>query len=58
MKTSKKDSNTAVSEFLDYDSSISSVLDELNFFDALEVDKIGAEILGHNWQSIKHLKMF
>jgi len=33
--------NTAVSEFCDYDSSISSVLDELNFFDKLEqINKI------------------
>ncbi|MBU4293840.1 MAG: hypothetical protein KJ770_07305 [Actinobacteria bacterium] len=41
MKTSKKDSNTAVSEFCDYDSSISSVLDKLNFIDKLEqINKI------------------
>jgi uncharacterized protein (DUF362 family) len=27
-------------------------------YDAVEVDKKGAEILGHNWQDIKHLKIF
>jgi uncharacterized protein (DUF362 family) len=27
-------------------------------YDVLEVDKKGAEILGHNWQDVKHLKIF
>lgn len=27
-------------------------------YDCLEVDKIGAEILGHNWENINHIKIY